>query len=75
MKATKSGVPDKRFNTEVKEPVRCRYSLVIDYNARWVEGMGIESLTEYLEAKIALFLGSYPTARGTIKKLKLLKGG
>jgi hypothetical protein len=49
-----------------------KYSLTIEFNEKWVQGMGIEGLTEYLQAKIALALGSHPHDRGQLKKMRVV---
>ena len=54
--------------------VRVKYSLVIDYNEKWVSNQGIDYLTDWLQTKMQMFLGGDPvTSRGTVKKLKVLK--
>ena len=49
-----------------------KYSLIIEFNEKWVEGMGIDGLSEWIRSRIELSLGSHPTDRGRIKKFKIV---
>ena len=50
-----------------------KYDLTIEFDEKWVEGMGIDGLTEHLRAKIELALGSHPHDRGKVKRFQRIK--
>ena len=47
-----------------------KYRLVIEFDPGWLDGMGIDALTEHLRAKLELALGAYPHSRGRIKRFQ-----
>jgi len=51
---------------------RVKYRLVVDFDDKWIEGMGLEGLTEHIRARIEACLGSHPLERGTIVKFHRL---
>ena len=48
---------------------RVKYRLVIDFDDKWIEGMGLDGLTEHIKSRIEACLGSHPMERGKIVKL------
>ena len=48
---------------------RVKYRLVIDFDDKWIEGMGLEGLTDHIKARIEACLGSHPSDRGNLVKL------